>query len=105
MHQYVMNDDVKQPNSADQQQTKAKFTARAKAAATWWNANKPSTSNANGTADYLKVMAAYDAQHQYGNPYIFVRTLVAGTVPAVQVPGATTSGGTTTGGGGNPSSD
>jgi len=91
------------PNTADQQQVRAKFTARSNAAKTWYAANKPTTAQPNGSADYQKVKAAFDRSN-YDNIYSFVISLVAGTVPAVQVPGGTT-GGTTTGGGGNPSSD
>lgn len=94
---YIDHDD---PNTADQQQVRAKFTARAKCAATWWAANKPSSTNPNGTADYIKVMDAFDKQHDIANPFSFVISLVAGTTPAVQVPGATTTGGGTSTGGG-----
>lgn len=89
------------PNTADQQQVRATFTARVNAAKTWYNANKPSTSNVNGTADFQKVKAAFDKSN-YDNIFSFVRSLVSGTTPAVQVPGGST---TTTGGGSNPISD
>jgi len=92
------------PNTADQQQVRAKFTARLNAASTWYASNKPTTAQPNGSADFQKVKAAFD-RSSYDNIFSFVISLVAGTVPAIQVPGGTTSGGTTTGGGSNPVSD
>ena len=87
MHQYVINDEANYPNTANQQQVTAIFTARARAASYWWKQNKPSTNNPQGTEDYRLVKAAYDHQNKYGNIYTFVRSLVKGVVPQVQVPG------------------
>jgi len=79
-----------QPNSDDQKAVKALFTSKAKAAATWWNANKPSSSNNEGTADYKKVMAAYNKQFKVGNPYAYLRSLVDDDLK-VNIPGATST--------------
>lgn len=65
------------PNSEALQQVKATFTKRAKFAASWWNANKPSTTNAAGTANYQLVMKAYKGQRKVGNPYSYLRSLVS----------------------------
>lgn len=64
-------------NSETLQQVKATFTKRAKFASSWWNANKPSTTNAAGTANYQLVMKAYKGQHKVGNPYSYLRSLVS----------------------------
>lgn len=64
-------------NSEALQQVKATFTKRAKFASLWWNANKPSTTNAAGTANYQLVMKAYKGQHKVGNPYSYLRSLVS----------------------------
>lgn len=84
-------------------EVKATFTAKAKLAAAWWKANKPSTANAAGTANYQLVMKAYKSQTKIGNPYSYLRTLVT---PEMKVKlgdlditdGASSSGSTTTGG-------
>lgn len=64
-------------NSEALQQVKATFTKRAKFASSWWNANKPSITNAAGTANYQLVMKAYKGQHKVGNPYSYLRSLVS----------------------------
>lgn len=64
-------------NSEALQQVKATFTQRAKFASLWWNANKPSTTNVAGTANYQLVMKAYKGQHKVGNPYSYLRSLVS----------------------------
>lgn len=71
MHQYVMPDEVKQPNTDDQKAVKSAFKTRSQSLAAWWNENKPSTTNQNGTELFQKLMAAYDAQMKYGNPYLY----------------------------------
>ena len=53
-------------NSEALQQVKATFTKRAKFASLWWNANKPSTTNAAGTANYQLVIKAYKGSTQGG---------------------------------------
>lgn len=64
-------------NSEALQQVKATFTQRSKFASSWWNANKPSTANTAGTANYQLVMKAYKGQHKVGNPYSYLRSLVS----------------------------
>lgn len=76
MHQYVLNENVQQPNSELQQAVKEQFTAKSHAASAWWNANKPATKDAAGTALYTELMKRYDAQFKYGNPFNFVRSLI-----------------------------
>lgn len=98
-------------NSEALQQVKATFAKRAKFAASWWNANKPSTTNSAGTANYQLVMKAYKGQRRIGNPYAYLRTLVSPELKVMlgdlDITGSITSGGgssTTTpnpGGGGN----
>lgn len=95
-------------NTAEQQTLRQSFTAKAKLAAAWWKANKPSTANAAGTANYQLVMKAYKSQTKIGNPYSYLRTLVT---PEMKVKlgdlditdgassGSTTTGGSSTGGG------
>lgn len=66
-------------NDADseaQQKVRSAFVSRAKFAAAWWNANKPSEKQAKGSESYQMVMKAYKAQHKIGNPYSYLRTLV-----------------------------
>jgi len=87
------------PNTPDQQQVRARFTACTNAAKTWYAANKPSTATPNGTADYQKVKAVFDRSN-YDNIFSFVISLVAGSTPAVVVPGSTSTGGGTNPGGG-----
>lgn len=99
-------------NSEALQQVKATFAKRAKFAASWWNANKPSTTNSAGTANYQLVMKAYKGQRRIGNPYAYLRTLVSPELKVMlgdlDITGSITSGGgsgsTSTpnpGGGGN----
>lgn len=64
-------------NSEALQQVKATFAKRAKFAASWWNANKPSTTNSAGTANYQLVMKAYKGQRKFGNPFAYLRSLVS----------------------------
>ena len=74
--QYIMRTDVKQPNSEAQQAVKALFTQKAAAIAKWWNENKPSSTNQNGTEDFQHLMRNYDAQAKYGNKFCYARSLV-----------------------------
>ena len=98
-------------NSEALQQVKATFSKRAKFAASWWNANKPSLSNVAGTENYKLVMKAYKGQRRIGNPFAYLRTLVSPELKVmlgdIDITGKITSGGgssTSTpnpGGGGN----
>lgn len=99
-------------NSEALQQVKATFAKRAKFAASWWNANKPSTTNSAGTANYQLVMKAYRGQRRIGNPFAYLRSLVSPELKVMlgdlDITGSITSGGggssTSTpnpGGGGN----
>lgn len=99
-------------NSEALQQVKATFAKQAKFAASWWNANKPSTTNSAGTANYQLVMKAYKGQRRIGNPFAYLRTLVSPELKVMlgelDITGSITPGGggssTTTpnpGGGGN----
>lgn len=99
-------------NSEALQQVKATFAKRAKFSASWWNANKPSTTNSAGTANYQLVMKAYKGQRRIGNPFAYLRTLVSPELKVMlgdlDITGSIPSGGgsssTTTpnpGGGGN----
>lgn len=63
-------------NTEQQQELRASFASKAKLAASWWNANKPTSSNAAGTANYQLVIKAYRSQHKIGNPYAYLRSLV-----------------------------
>lgn len=74
--QYVMRTDVKQPNSEAQQAVKALFTQKAAAIAKWWNENKPSSTNQNGSENYQKLIRNFDAQANYGNKFCYARSLV-----------------------------
>lgn len=67
-------------NSAEQQAVRTTFKNKSQAAAVWWNANKPSTENADGTAEYQLVMKKYDAQSKIGNPYSYFRSLIDNTM-------------------------
>lgn len=84
-------------NSEALQQVKATFAKRAKFAASWWNANKPSTTNSAGTANYQLVMKAYRGQRRIGNPYAYLRTLVSPELKVMlgdlDITGSITSGG------------
>ena len=64
------------PDTEAQQQVKKTFTQRAKLAAAWWKANKPSAQNAEGTENYQLVMKAFASQHKFDNPYSYLRSLV-----------------------------
>ena len=66
----------KEVNSAKQQAIKATFTQKAKIAAAWWKVNKPADKDAVPTADYQRLKKAYDAQHEYGNIYAYLRSCV-----------------------------
>lgn len=87
-------------NSEALQQVKATFTKRAKFASLWWNANKPSTTNAAGTANYQLVMKAYKGQRKVGNPYSYLRSLVSPELKVMlgdlDITGNITSGGGST---------
>jgi len=65
-----------QPNSEAQQAIKATFTSKAKLAAAWWRANKPSEKLPKGSDNYQLVVKAYKGQHKIGNPYSYLRTLI-----------------------------
>ena len=65
-----------QPNTELQMQARSTFTTKAKLAASWWKANKPSAANADGTEAYQKVKAAFKTQIKIGNPYSYLRSLV-----------------------------
>lgn len=88
-----------QPNSEKQQKVKADFKKKAQFASLWWNANKPSTTNAAGTANYQLVMKAYKGQHKVGNPYSYLRSLVSPELKVMlgdlDITGNITSGGGT----------
>lgn len=92
-------------NTEEQQALRKDFTSKAKLAADWWNANKPSSSNANGTDNYQLVLKAYKSQHKIGNPYSYLRTLVTDELKVklgdLDITGSITasSGGATSGGG------
>lgn len=64
------------PDTEAQQQVKKTFTQRAKLAAAWWKANKPSAQNAKGTENYQLVMKAFAGQHKFDNSYSYLRSLV-----------------------------
>ena len=84
-------------NSEALQQVKATFAKRAKFAASWWNANKPSTTNSAGTANYQLVMKAYKWQRSIGNPFAYLRSLVSPELKVMlgdlDITGSITSGG------------
>ncbi len=63
-------------NSEALQQVKSTFTKRAKFASAWWQANKPSAQNADGSTNYQLVLKAYKGQRKIGNPYSYLRSLV-----------------------------
>ncbi len=95
-----------QPNSEQQQEMKSIFTSKSKLAASWWNANKPSTENSKGTDSYQLVLKAYKSQNKIGNPYSYLRTLVTDELKVklgdLDITGSVTTGsgsGTTSGGG------
>lgn len=99
-------------NSEALQQVKDTFAKRAKFSASWWNANKPSTTNSAGTANYQLVMKAYRGQRRIGNPFAYLRTLVSPELKVMlgdlDITGSITSGGGSStpttpnpGGGGN----
>lgn len=98
-----------QPNSDGQQEAKSVFISKSKLAASWWNTNKPSVGNPNGTESYQLVLKAYKSQSKIGNPYSYLRTLVTDELKVklgdLDITGSTTtSGGGTTAGGGSSSS-
>ncbi len=91
------------PDTEAQRQVKKTFTERARLASSWWNANKPSTTNADGTAAYQLVLKAYKNQRKIGNPYSYLRSLVTPDAKIMLgdldiTNGATTSGGSSSGG-------
>lgn len=63
-------------NTEQQQALRASFASKAKLAASWWKANKPSAQSAAGSANYQLVIKAYRSQHKVGNPYAYLRSLV-----------------------------
>ena len=63
-------------NTEAQKAIRTTFATRAHLAAAWWNANKPSESNPNGSDSYKLVIKSYKAQHKIGNPYSYLRSLV-----------------------------
>lgn len=64
------------PDTEAQQAVRTNFTSKAKFAAAWWNANKPSAKQPKGSESFLLVMKAYKSQRKIGNPYSYLRTLV-----------------------------
>lgn len=104
-------------NTEAQQQVRTAFVTRAKFAAAWWNANKPSSKQPKGSDNYQLVIKAYKSQHKIGNPFGYLRTLVGddmkvrlgdlditGNVKAPASAGSSTSGGSgSTGSGGSAS--
>lgn len=87
------------PNTEAQQKVRASFKERTKAASDWWNANKPSESNPQGTELYLDLMQKYKQQHRIGNPFSYLCSLVKSdlTIP-INPPSDTESGSGSTGG-------
>lgn len=63
-------------NTDDQKAVRETFTTKSRAAASWWNANKPSTTNPQGTALFQQFKKMYDAQMEIGNPYSYCRSLI-----------------------------
>jgi len=63
-------------NSEEQQAVRSVFKTRSQKAKEWWQTNKPSTSQKDGSADYQKLMKLYKSQVEIGNPYSFLRTFV-----------------------------
>lgn len=63
-------------NTEAQQQVRTAFVPRAKFAAAWRNANKPSSKQPKGSDNYQLVIKAYKSQHKIGNPFGYLRTLV-----------------------------
>lgn len=55
---------------------KKTFANRSKLASAWWKANKPKSEKEQGTEAYIALMKAYKAQHDVGNPFAFLRTLI-----------------------------
>ena len=64
------------PNTDDQKTVRETFTTKSRAASAWWAANKPSTTNTEGTALYKQFMQMYDAQSNIGNRYSYCRSLI-----------------------------
>ena len=100
-------------NTEEQQAVRKTFVSKAKFAAIWWNANKPSAEQPKGSENYRLVLKAYKAQHKIGNPYCYMRTLVTedlkvklgdlditGSVSAPSAGSGSSAGGSTTEGGG-----
>lgn len=99
-----------QPNSEKQQEVKSSFKKKSQFASAWWKQNKPTASNANGSAAYLSVMKAYKVQHKIGNPYSFMRSLVTDDLKVILAGndltgGVASGGGSTTGSGSSAGSD
>ena len=99
----------KDPNTEDQQAIREAFTAKSRAASTWWAANKPSSTNTEGTALYQQFAQMYDAQIEIGNRYSFCRSLInsdnkiviKGVAYDATATSPSTSGGGNEGGGGS----
>lgn len=89
-------------NTERQQQHRATFKKKSQFASAWWKQNKPTASNAQGSAAYLSVMKAYKAQHKIGNPYSFMRSLVTDDLK-VMLAGNDITGGVVAPGGGSTS--
>lgn len=83
MYQYQINPDAKHPNSAAQQTIKSVFTDKIRAASAWWNDNKPTESNPDGTALYQELMRHYLTQYKYGNPFNYCRSLITADLKIV----------------------
>ena len=90
------------PNTEAQQQVRSNFTGRANAAREWWNANKPSESNPQGTPLYRALMQQYKQQHRIGNPYSYLCSLVQSDFSIAITPQSDTESGSGTPGGSTP---
>lgn len=90
------------PKTEPQMEVRNTFKARSTFTSSWWKTNKPSASNAAGTANYQLVMKAYKSQRKIGNPYAYLRSLVTADLKVMlgdlDITGEITngSGGTTT---------
>lgn len=62
--------------SEAQIEVRTTFKKKASFASSWWQKNKPSAQNAQGTESYRLLMKAYKGQHKIGNPYSYMRSLI-----------------------------
>lgn len=93
------------PATQAQTEHRTAFASRSRLASQWWNANKPTTSNPNGTDAYQAVKAAYKSQHKIGNIFTFVASKMDSegnlTISVTPINNGNPSGGGNYGGGGN----